>query len=196
MNLPNSLTILRILLTFAFIFLLFMGGLAAKASALFIFLIACLTDLLDGFLAKRNNQVTDFGKLMDPIADKILVLSAFLVFLDMNILPAWMVIIIVLREVTITAFRILALTRGMVIAADDIGKHKTASQIASIFVILLFIIFREGGQKVFSFWSPRTEILYQNGIFIFMLVTITLTLASGISYMIKNKGVYLNAQKN
>lgn len=194
MNLPNKLTILRIILTFAFILFLFSGGLIAKIVALFTFLLASLTDALDGFLAKRNNQVTDFGKLMDPVADKILVLSAFLAFVEIGIVPAWMVIIIICREVIVTGLRVLALTKGAVIASDDSGKHKTAWQIFAVFTILIFLIFKEGGHTTFRFWTDRAELIYKNTVYIFMLITVLLTLISGFSCLVKNKEVIANAK--
>jgi len=195
-NLPNTLTMLRIVLTFAFIFFLFMGGLFYKLLAFATFLLASLTDLLDGFLAKRNNQITDFGKLMDPIADKILVLSAFIAFVELKIVPAWMVIIIVFREVVITALRGLAYTKGRVIAADGAGKHKTVSQVVAIFMILLYVIFREGGEAVFKFWTSRTEKCFADVIYYLMIVTVILTVVSGVSYLVKNRSLYSSEKKN
>ena len=194
MNLPNKLTISRILLTPFFMFFLFAKGVTGKSVALIIFLIAASTDLLDGFIAKRTNQITDFGKLMDPIADKILIISAFLAFVEMELVPAWMVVIIVFREVAVTGLRIFALTKRVIIPSDDGGRHKTASQSIAVFVILLFLIFREAGIRASRFWDHNTEALYKNAIFALMLITVTLTLISGISYLIKNRRVYLNAK--
>jgi len=173
---------------------LFSHGLPAKILALVTFLIASATDLLDGYLAKKLNMVTDFGKLMDPIADKILVLAAFLAFVEMELIPAWMVVIIIFREVTITGLRLAALGKGKVVAADDGGKHKMVSQVFSILAILLFLIFREAGIKVFDFWNSSTERIYKDTIFVLMLITTLMTLISGISYFIKNRGVYFNAK--
>jgi CDP-diacylglycerol--glycerol-3-phosphate 3-phosphatidyltransferase len=161
-----------------------MHGVLFKTLALLTFLTASLTDLFDGYIAKKYNMVTDFGKLMDPIADKILVLSAFLAFVEMELIPAWMALVIVFREIVVTGLRIAALTQGKVLAAEDGGKHKMVSQVLSIFVILLFLIFREAGVKLFD----------ERIIFVLMLVTTFLTLASGISYLIKNRGVYFNAK--
>jgi len=194
MNLPNKLTISRIIITAAFIFFVLSAGLAAKVWALAAFLLASLTDLLDGFIAKRNNQVTDFGKLMDPIADKILTLSAFLAFVELNIVPAWMVIAIIFREVLITALRGLALAKGKVIAADDGGKHKTVSQVVAIVAILVFLILREGGSAVFSFWNSRAETIAGEIILVLMMIAVFFTLVSGTAYLIKNRGVYTNAK--
>ena len=194
MNLPNKLTILRIILVAVFMFFLSLNGVWAKAAALITFLTASFTDFLDGYIAKKNNMVTSFGKLMDPIADKILVLAAFLIFVEMELVPAWMVVIIIFREAIITGLRIAALTHGKVLAAEDGGKHKMVSQVFSIVAILFFIIFKEAGIKVFGFWSAYTERIYRDIIFLLMLVTTFLTLASGMSYLIKNKGVYFNAK--
>lgn len=194
MNLPNKLTVLRIILVAVFMFLLFSKGVLAKTLALVTFLTASLTDFLDGYIAKKNNMITDFGKMMDPIADKILVLSAFLAFVEMELIPAWMVVVIIFREITVTGLRISALTRGRVLAADGIGKHKMVSQVLSIIVILFFLIFRETGMKVFGFWNDSTERIYKDCIFILMLITTALTLISGISHLIKNRGVYFNAK--
>lgn len=194
MNLPNKLTILRIILVVFFMFFLFSQGVPAKALALAVFLAASFTDFLDGYIARKKNMVTDFGKLMDPIADKILVLSAFLAFVEMELIPAWMVVIMVFREMAVTGLRITALTKGRVIAADDGGKHKMVSQISSILAILIFLIFREAGIKVFYFWNSSTERVYKDVIFILMLITTLLTLISGMSYLIKNRKVYFNAK--
>jgi len=196
MNLPNKLTLSRIVLTFAFILFLFSNGLVSKIIALATFILASVTDVLDGFIAKASNQITDFGKLMDPVADKILILSAFLVFVEMGIVPAWMVVIIVFREAAITGLRILALTKSKIIPSDLGGKYKTAWQAFAIFVILLFLIFREGGVRVFKFWSSRTEMIYRDTIFALMCIVVVLTLLSGVSYLLKNREVYSNAKTN
>lgn len=192
MNLPNRLTLSRIILTFVFMFFLFSRGVLAKTLALFIFLLASFTDFLDGLLAKSRNEITDFGKLMDPIADKVLALAAFLAFVEIELVPAWMVVIIIFREVAITGLRALALTKGKVIPSDEGGKHKTVSQVFAIVAILLFLVFREAGMKVFQFWNEKTEAIYRNAIFVLMLITVALTLISGVAYLIKNKEIYLN----
>ncbi|MCM8761151.1 MAG: CDP-diacylglycerol--glycerol-3-phosphate 3-phosphatidyltransferase [Candidatus Omnitrophica bacterium] len=193
MNLPNKLTVLRLFLAFIFIVLLLLPGLLTKTLALLTFIAASLTDYMDGYLAKKHNQITDFGKLMDPIADKVLVLSAFLAFVQMQLVPAWMVVIIIFRELAITGLRALALANGKVVEADLGGKHKTACQALSIFIILIFIIFKEVAPTASS---GRTGDLYKNAIFFLMLITVTLTLMSGLSYLVKNRGVYANAKKS
>jgi CDP-diacylglycerol---glycerol-3-phosphate 3-phosphatidyltransferase len=194
MNLPNKLTVFRIILTVAFVIFLFSNGLFSKIMALLIFLLASLTDVLDGFIAKRNNQITDFGKLMDPIADKILILSAFLAFVEMGIVPGWMAVAIIFREIVITGLRLFALNQGKVLQSDGGGKQKMAWQVLSVFFILLFLIFKEGGSGIFRFWSVSVERSCGIFIYILMAITVVLTLSSGVSYLVKNREVYSNAK--
>lgn len=164
---------------------LFAHGLLAKSLALMTFLAASFTDFLDGYIAKKYNMVTDFGKLMDPIADKILILAAFLAFVEMELIPAWMVVIIIFREAAVTGLRILALTKNRVIAADDGGKNKMVSQVATVLVALVFLILKELG---------KAQNIYKDAIWLLALITTVLTLISGMSYLIKNKEVYFNAK--
>ncbi|MBI4336129.1 MAG: CDP-diacylglycerol--glycerol-3-phosphate 3-phosphatidyltransferase [Candidatus Omnitrophica bacterium] len=187
MNLPNKLTLSRIVLTFVFMVFLFSGGVIAKIAALAVFLLASFTDLIDGYLARRNGMVTDFGKLMDPIADKILVLAAFLAFIELKLVPAWMVVIIVLRELIITGLRLITLSKNIVLPAQESGKNKTASQMCAILIILSFIILRE-----FDFWNPRVEDIFKNVIFFVMLATTAMTLISGASFLYRNRALVHN----
>lgn len=196
MNLPNKLTIMRIALAFVFIVFLVLPGLAPKVAALVTFLIASATDALDGYLAKKYNQITDFGRLMDPIADKILILSAFIAFVQMQLIPAWMAVVIVFRETVVTGLRALALAKGKIISADSGGKHKTICQMFAIVAILLLIIFKEAGPKLFGFWSTRTETIYRYTVDVLMLITVALTLISGVSYLLKNREVYSDAKES
>lgn len=186
MNLPNRLTILRIFLTFVFIIFISLKGLSPKIIAFIIFIIASLTDYYDGYLARRNNQITDFGKLMDPVADKILILSAFLAFVQIQLISAWMVIVIFSREALITGLRIFALSKGRVLEAEAAGKHKTVSQMVAIFLIFVFIIFKETLLKFYS-WGSSTDYFFRISIFILMLTTVCLTVISGISYLWRNR---------
>ncbi len=195
MNLPNKLTISRITLTIIFMFFLFMYGALYKILALITFTIAAFTDFLDGHIARKYNLVSDFGRFMDPIADKILVLSAFIAFVELDLVPAWMVMIIMLREFTITGTRLMAFKKNEVIAATMAGKHKTASQIFAIFIILLFIIFREFFQSS-NFWNAVVESHFKLSIFILMFITVLLTRISGISFFVRNKRLFFNAKHN
>ena len=188
MNIANKLTCLRIILTFVFMFFLFAHGLLAKALALAIFFFAALSDFLDGLIAQKKNMVTDFGRLMDPIADKILVLAAFAAFVQMQLIEAWMFVIIVSREILITSLRLFALNKGKVLSAARAGKHKTLSQMAVIFSILLFIVFKEVMLTYFT-WNPAWENLFRQGIYLLMLLTVTLTLYSGLAYLWANRKI-------
>ena len=141
MNLPNKLTILRILLIPVFVFfMLGHTGTAGKWIAGLLFIAASLTDTLDGYLARKNDEITVFGKFMDPLADKLLVCSALICLVQLGRLSAWVVIIIVSREFIISGFRLVAAERGTVIAASPWGKLKTVTQM--IMVILLIFYFK------------------------------------------------------
>ncbi|MBU0759775.1 MAG: CDP-diacylglycerol--glycerol-3-phosphate 3-phosphatidyltransferase [Candidatus Omnitrophica bacterium] len=185
MNLPNKLTISRIILAAVLILFLFIKGPGAKFIALTLFLIACVTDYYDGYIARKNGIITDFGRFMDPIADKILILGGFLAFVEMKIIPAWMVMVIIAREFIITGIRILALSKKKVLAAEVAGKHKTVSQIVAVLFILTFLIIRESG---FTF---RYIHYYGSAINILMLITVLMTLISGTSYMLKNRDIFM-----
>ncbi|MBN1914113.1 MAG: CDP-diacylglycerol--glycerol-3-phosphate 3-phosphatidyltransferase [Candidatus Omnitrophica bacterium] len=188
MNIANRLTVLRIFLTFVFMAFLFVHGLWAKVISLAIFLFAALSDYLDGRIARKRNMFTDFGKLMDPIADKILVLAAFSAFVQMQLVDAWMLMIIVAREILITSLRLFALNKGKVLAASKAGKHKTVSQMLVILFILGFIVFKEV-MLTFYTWNPDGERLFRQGIYFLMIVTVTLTLYSGLFYLWQNRRI-------
>ncbi len=179
---------LRIFLTFVFMFFLFVRGPWAKVAALAIFIFAALSDYLDGMIAQKRNMVTDFGKLMDPIADKILVLAAFSVFVQMQLIEAWMFVIIISREIIITSLRLFALNKGKVLSASKAGKHKTVSQMSVIFLILCFIVLKEIMLTFFT-WSPGWEKFFRQGIYILMLFTVGLTLYSRLSYLWENRTI-------
>ena len=174
MNTPNKLTIARmIIVPFLVIFLLTgWGGEANRYISLTLFVVASVTDWFDGYLARKNNLVTNFGKFMDPLADKLLVCSAMICMIDLKRLPAWFVIIIIAREFIISGFRLIAAENGSVIAANYWGKFKTASQM--IMIILL--------------------ILHFDGIFvileqIFIWLSLALTIISLITYIWQNRTV-------
>ena len=141
MNLPNKLTMLRVcLIPFFVVFMLTdLAGEASRYAALAIFIAASLTDLADGKIARKYNLVTNFGKFMDPLADKLLVCSALICFVELHELPAWIVIIIMAREFIISGFRLVASDSGVVIAANMWGKFKTVSQMIMTILIILDI---------------------------------------------------------
>lgn len=168
---------------------LFNHGLTAKIMSLVVFLIASFTDLYDGYLARKHNMITDFGKFMDPIADKILILSAFFAFIELELVPAWMVLIIVLREFIVTGLRLLALTKNIVLPAQEGGKHKTVSQMTAIFIILISLVLKEIGMKFPFLSSAVVETYFRNAIFVVMFITTALTLISGSSFLWRNRSL-------
>lgn len=185
MNLPNILTVARIFLTFFFAAELLSSGFTSKLTAGFIFLIASLTDWFDGYYARRHNLITDFGKLMDPIADKFLVLTAFFVFAKLQVIPWWMVIVIAAREIYITALRLKAMRRGKVLAAEKAGKYKTILQMVTILAILMLIIGRESFVK----GNTNQEIIWLKMITILMYAIVGLTVYSGILFLWHNRTI-------
>ena len=138
MNLPNKLTVLRMIMVpyFVFFMLTDVGGAAGKWIALALFCIASLTDMLDGKIARKYHLVTNFGKFMDPLADKLLVCSAMICLVDLDKLASWIVIIIIAREFIISGFRLVASDNGIVIAASYWGKFKTVFQMAMVIVLI------------------------------------------------------------
>lgn len=174
MNLPNKLTILRvILIPFFVVFMLFdITGLADKWIALVIFCVASLTDMLDGKIARKYNLVTNFGKFMDPLADKLLVCTALICLTSMNRLNVIVVLVIIAREFIISGFRLVASDNGIVIAASYWGKFKTVSQMALIIVLIMDL----GGV-----WNVVGTVL--------TWVALLLTVVSLIDYIAKNKQV-------
>ena len=138
MNLPNKLTVLRVIMVpfFVFFMLTDVGGAANKWIALIIFCVASLTDMLDGKIARARNLVTNFGKFMDPLADKLLVCSAMICLITKGQLASWIVIIIIAREFIISGFRLVASDNGIIIAASYWGKFKTVAQMAMIIVLI------------------------------------------------------------
>jgi len=194
-TISNKLTLSRLALTVLFMVFLFSKGVVSKSLAFAVFIIASFTDYLDGYLAKKRNEITNFGKFMDPIADKVLTLSAFLAFVEMELMPAWIAVIIIARELIITGLRLAAFANGEVMQASLAGKHKTVSQFISIISILIFIIFKEAGVRVFNFWNASFEYWYKQIIFILMLVTVILTVISGTSYILINNKYLKNGRK-
>jgi len=172
MNLPNKLTMLRvIMIPFFIVFLLVPVTPYDKWIALAIFILASLTDLLDGKIARKYNLVTNFGKFMDPLADKLLVCSALICLIELNKIPAWMVIIIIAREFIISGFRLVASDNGVVIAASYWGKFKTTFQMAAVCLLIADI--------------EAINLLTQ----IILWIAVILTVVSLIDYLVKNKDV-------
>ncbi len=176
MNTPNKLTLFRIILVPVFICLLYMN---MNISAMLVFILASFTDFLDGHLARKNGLVTTFGKLMDPLADKILTISALVCFLELDVefLTAWMVVLIIARELIVTGIRLIALSENKVIAASWWGKSKTVSQLVGIIAIMLDRIIP---LRIFDI--SITAVL--------IAVMVILTVYSGYDYVKKNFSLF------
>lgn len=177
MNLPNKLTLLRIVMIPVFVVLALQTGTGMQIAALIVFLLASFTDFLDGQIARKNNLVTDFGKFADPIADKLLVMSALVVFVGQSRLPSWACILMLAREFIISGFRLVAAGSGKVIAAGWLGKVKTVSQMAAIALILLFV--PVGGA---AFAKNAGTVLANVALYFATFMTVW----SGVDYIVKN----------
>ncbi len=174
MNLPNKITIARVFMIPVFLIIYLSGSIPySNLIAAIVFVVACLTDALDGYIARKYNLVTNFGKFADPLADKLLVCSALICFVEFNLVPAWIIIVIIFREFIISGFRLVASDNGVVIAASNIAKFKTTAQM--IMAILLII----------NFDGLVFNILEQ----IFIYLSLILTILSLIDYMYKNRHV-------
>ena len=210
MNLPNKLTTSRFVLTGAFLWAMFSRSPVNDTLALIFFGVAGLTDFLDGKIARDRNLITNFGALMDPLADKIMTCSAFIALVERHMgamireqLPivfhignypvyakveAWMVVIIVARELGITGLRLLAASKNVVLGAERYGKHKTISQIAAIIALLVMDAYGEWWpwlHDLFSPWTPMFALLA-------LWLTVLLTATSGVLYLWRNRQIYLS----
>ena len=180
MNLPNKLTLLRICLIPVFVILMLSQVSNFFLISCIIFIIASITDFLDGKIARKYNLVTDFGKFMDPLADKLLVLSALICMIEYDLVAGWMVIIIVARELTVSILRAIAADNGKVIAASGGGKIKTTSQMIAIILLLIGANY-SNSQIVFV-------------VTIAMYIATIFTLYSGIDYLYKNRELFMNSK--
>ena len=174
MNTANKLTILRVVMIPAFLLVLYLNVPYANYWALAIFAAASITDTLDGYIARHYNQITDFGKFMDPLADKCLVTAAMLWFVEVGQMPAWALLIVIVREFGVSGLRMVAADKGRVIAAGWSGKVKTAATMVCIILMLL----------------PLPEIVNQIGTAVIVLTTIY----SGVEYFMKNVDVLAEAR--
>lgn len=174
MNLPNKITMFRVVLIPVFVVLMLVpqipfGNLFAAA----VFVIACISDFFDGYLARKYKLVTNFGKFMDPLADKLLVCSALICLVGLDRVPAWIVIIIIAREFIISGFRLIASDNGVVIAASFFGKFKTTAQMIACILLILQLPFA---------WAEAASL-------IFLYLALILTVISLCEYVWKNRGV-------
>lgn len=180
MNLPNKLTLFRIFLIPVFIIVMMLNLPSKFLIACMIFIVASLTDAMDGHIARKYNLVTDFGKFMDPLADKLLVISALTTMIEYDLVAAWMVIIIVARELTVSILRAIAAADGKVIAASSGGKLKTISQMIAVVILLL--------------GAHTGNVLFLNIGKITILIATLLTLYSGWEYVYKNRNLFMESK--
>jgi CDP-diacylglycerol---glycerol-3-phosphate 3-phosphatidyltransferase len=209
-NLPNKLTASRFVLTVAFLWAMFSRSPVNDTLALIFFSVAGLTDFLDGKIARERKLITNFGTLMDPLADKVMICSAFIALVERHMgamireqltvvfylgsypvyakVEAWMVVIIVARELGITGLRLLAASKNVVLAAERYGKHKTISQIAAIIALLVMDAYGEWWPWLHDFFSPWTPMFA----LLALWLTVVLTATSGLLYLWRNRAIYLN----
>ena len=175
MTLPNILTCLRVLLIPVFMVLAYQNNMPCDIAALIVYVVACLTDYVDGNLARKNNQVTNFGKFMDPVADKLLVMAALLIFVEDGTIAAWMVAIILGREFIVSALRMVAASEGLVIAANMWGKAKTMITMITLIFLLCPI-----GPVMLGPVSLQDIMIW---------ITVIITAVSGVTYITDNFAV-------
>src|SRR6059036_779898 len=193
MNLPNKLTLARFVLTVCFLTAMFWRAPYNDTAALVLFCAASLTDYYDGKIARRDKLITNFGTLMDPLADKIMTCSALIAFVGRGTVPAWMAVIIVARELAITGLRLLAASKNVVLAAEGYGKHKTVSQIVAIISMLVLHCYQQWGLLGQTIFGP--QLLGASWAVCFtrasIWLAVALTFISGALYLWKNRAIYL-----
>ncbi len=186
MNVPNQLTVLRLILTGVFVALMSFEFPGCHSASLLVFSVAAFTDFLDGYLARKHNQITNFGKLMDPLADKVLMCAGFVLLAEIGLVPGWLVVTILAREFLVTGLRLLAAGNGKVVSADSLGKQKTIWQIVTLIYFLLFLASQEwlfGWISGLYAWKPTSlEITGR----VLLALSLILTVWSGIGYVVKN----------
>lgn len=174
MNLPNKLTVLRVATIPAVVALLLVHTPVCRGIAVALFVLACLTDWLDGYIARRQGIVTVFGKFLDPVADKLLVLCTMIALAGLQQLPAWVCVVVLFRELTVDGLRLIAVQKGVVIAAGKLGKIKTVSQMVLVLVVLLDVQLLK---------DLRID-------WVLIAVAVVMTVWSGADYFLKNRAVF------
>lgn len=191
MNLPNQLTVARFFLTLVFVGALTSEWRFAHSVGLVIFILAGLTDYLDGSIARRRNLVTDFGRLMDPLADKIMMAAAFilLVAVEPRAFPAWVAIVIISREFAITGLRLLAASKGVILPSERMGKHKTVWQIVTVCFFLLLLALKELATAGYGTSGMWWWVAWNIGGKVLITLVLALTIYSGVGYLWKNRAL-------
>ena len=189
MNLPNKLTVGRFFLTILFVATVSVEVPYHFAVALVLFAVAGVTDYVDGEIARRYALITDFGKLMDPLVDKIMTTGAFVCLVPLKAIPAWAAIIVIIREFLITGLRLLAVSKGRVLAADPLGKHKTSWQISTVVFFLVLLAYQDWQQRYGNIPGEWWNHLWYYGGLIVSGIAIGLTLYSGIDYLWRHRSM-------
>lgn len=189
MNLPNQLTIARLGMTALFAVVLESSWCFARTTGLLLFALASLTDYADGYIARRYHLITDFGKLMDPLVDKILMAAALIGLVAVDAVPAWIAIAIISREFLVTGLRQLAAAKGAVLPAERLGKHKTIWQMITILYFLLLQTLEEWTRAQWIPALPYTSLLHRGIGGGLLLLSLVLTLGSGLGYLWKNRAL-------
>ncbi|MCD6386663.1 CDP-diacylglycerol--glycerol-3-phosphate 3-phosphatidyltransferase [Candidatus Sumerlaeota bacterium] len=208
MNLANKLTLSRIAIIPFFIFFLLYEELGTdlrwvagfRITALCLFILAGITDAIDGIVARKYNLVTNVGRLFDPLADKLLISAAFISFVELNIFPAWIVILILSREFLITGLRSLGTMEGRVIYASRWGKHKTFWQILTVLVALIYLCGRDlltlqGTWATLTILNLSLDLICKNLLRILIYLCAFFTILSGLIYLVKNKDLLVEAKR-
>jgi len=186
MNLPNKLTIARIILAPIFMIFLLIDNMYFRYLSTLIFIVAALTDLYDGYLARKTGVITGFGKFMDPLADKVLVSTAFISFVALGYVQTWMILVIILREFLVTGLRSLAAYRGVVILPSYLAKWKTGCQMTVIIIILVYINLKATLVPLGYNWSIFTTDSAFRAFDVMIFIIMLLTVGTGIDYLVKS----------
>jgi CDP-diacylglycerol--glycerol-3-phosphate 3-phosphatidyltransferase len=201
-KLPNRITMFRMLIIIAFIPALLAANIVFNYIALILFVIAGISDWLDGYLARKWNIVSNFGKVMDPLADKILVISTLLCFIQLGVIPAWMVVIIIGREFMISGIRMMAAQGGKIIQASNLGKLKTVIEMTAITTVLLLKVIQDTVEYYndtqsweqiimkFGKWGDLFVQFAYDGPYWLMFIATAMSLISGLDYFFKNKKIF------
>jgi len=195
MNLPNKLTLGRALVSPVFMALLLYDNVYSRYAALAVFLLASLTDLLDGYLARRNGQQTGFGKIMDPIADKLLIAVALVAFVALKLSSVWMVMVIIVREFLIMGLRTVVAYRGHIMESSILAKLKTSSQMLAVLAVLVFICYRDTLAASGTYISEYQLANYVSALDGLIFLAMLLTVVSGLDYLIKSRWLILGLFK-
>jgi CDP-diacylglycerol--glycerol-3-phosphate 3-phosphatidyltransferase len=195
MNLPNKLTLGRALVSPVFMALLLYDNVYSRYAALAVFLLASLSDILDGYLARRNGQQTGFGKIMDPIADKLLISVALVAFVALKLSSVWMVMVIIVREFLIMGLRTLVAYRGHIMESSVLAKLKTSSQMLAVLAVLVFICYRDTLAASGTYISEYQLANYVSALDGLIFLAMLLTVISGLDYLIKSRWLILGLFK-